>query len=75
MQGSGRPRWEACLCWDGYQAMRQGELMDLSHVLAKAMALYKHAQEIENAVADLLNEVQMLITTKAHADEIEIEEK
>jgi hypothetical protein len=55
--------------------MRQGEVMDLSHVLAKAMALYKHAQEIESAVADLLNEVQMLITTKAHADEIEIEEK
>ena len=48
--------------------------MDLSHVLLKVMALYKHSQLVERAVADLLNEVQMLVTTRAEAKEIEIEE-
>ena len=49
--------------------------MDITPVLLKVMELNKHAQEIEEKVSDLLNEVQMMITTKATADEIEIEEK
>ncbi len=49
--------------------------MDLSNVLLKVMALYKHSQTIERAVSDLLNEVQMMVTTRAEAKEIEIEEK
>ena len=74
MQSYRRPRWQACLHWDSVQALRE-EVMDITPVLLKVMELYKHAQEIEEKVSDLLNEVQMMITTKATADEIEIEEK
>lgn len=49
--------------------------MDISNVLLKVMALYQHSKTIERAVSDLLNEVQMMVTTRAEAKEIEIEEK
>lgn len=48
--------------------------MDLSQVLMKVMALYGHVNELENKMQDLLNEIQMLITTKAEANEIKIDD-
>ena len=75
MQGYGGPRHQACLHWDCLNALPKGPVMDISNVLLKVMALYKHSQTIERAVSDLLNEVQMMVTTRAEAKEIEIEEK
>ena len=48
--------------------------MDLSQVLLKVMSLYGEVQRVQEKVKDLHNEVQMLITTKAHAKEIKIED-
>jgi hypothetical protein len=48
--------------------------MDLSQVLLKVMSLYGEVQRVQDKVKDLHNEVQMLITTKAHAEEIKIED-
>ena len=49
-------------------------MSDLSQVLLKVVSLYGEVQRVEDKVRDLHNEVQMLITTRAHADQIKIED-
>ena len=48
--------------------------MDFSQLLLKVVSLYEEVRSMEDKVKDLHNEIQLMITTKAHAQYIKIED-
>ena len=48
--------------------------MDLSHILLKAMELATTIKKLEKDIGALHNEIQLLIITKAEAEEIKLED-
>jgi hypothetical protein len=54
--------------------MPQGVGVDLSHILLKAMDLATTIKKLEKDIGALHNEIQLLIITKAEAEEIKLED-